>query len=94
MINNNLQRIFLARMGACVHVRARLNKKRYMTGKQFMELVALMRKAQSEYSRTRNVRWGAEAKRLEKMVDNQIEVYREAYRKVQPTQLNFLNSLE
>lgn len=59
-----------------------------------MELVALMRKAQNEYSRTRNVRWGAEAKRLEKMVDNQIEVYREAYRKVQPTQLNFLNSLE
>ena len=59
-----------------------------------MELVALMRKAQSEYLRTRNVRWGAEAKRIEKMVDNQIEVYREAYRKVQPTQLNFLNSLE
>ena len=59
-----------------------------------MDMVALMRKAQMEYSRTRNIRWGAEAKRIEKMVDNQIEVYREAYRKVQPTQLNFLNSLD
>lgn len=59
-----------------------------------MDMVALMRKAQIEYSRTKNIRWGAEAKRLEKMVDNQIEVYREAYRKVQPTQLSFLNSLD
>ena len=59
-----------------------------------MDMVALMRKAQMEYSRTRNIRWGAEAKRIEKMVDNQIEVYREAYRKVQPTQLSFLNSLD
>lgn len=59
-----------------------------------MDMVALMRKAQMEYSRTKNIRWGAEAKRIEKMVDNQIEVYREAYRKVQPTQLSFLNSLD
>ena len=65
-----------------------------MTGKQFLDLVALMRKAQREWFSTHNPRWLVEAKRLETCVDQQIEVYKAAWEKTQPKQLDFFDKLE
>ena len=65
-----------------------------MTGKQFLDLVKLMRKAQKEYFSTRNYRWQLEAMRLERKVDAQIEVYDKAYELTQPKQLDFFDKLD
>lgn len=59
-----------------------------MTGKQLLDMVILMRKAQKEYSKTNNPKWFIEAKRMEALVDRQIEYYVAAYEKVKPTQLD------
>lgn len=65
-----------------------------MTGKQFLDLVALMRKAQRAWFETHNTRWLVEAKRLEASIDQQIEIYKAAWKKTQPKQLDFLDKLE
>lgn len=57
-------------------------------------MVKLMRKAQKEYFRCKSTRWLVEAKRLETMVDNQIEYYDKAFELTKPKQLNFLDELD
>ena len=64
-----------------------------MTGKQFLDLVTLMRKAQREWFSTHNPRWLVEAKRLETCVDHQIEIYQAAWDKTQPKQLDLFDKL-
>lgn len=65
-----------------------------MTGKQFLDMVKLMRKAQKEYLKSRSTTWMVEAKRLERMVDTQIEYYDKAFERTQAKQLDFLDRLE
>lgn len=65
-----------------------------MTGKQFLDMVKLMRKAQKEYIKSTSTRWMVEAKRLERMVDTQIEYYDKAFELTQAKQLDFLERLE
>lgn len=65
-----------------------------MTGKQFLDMVKLMRKAQKEYFKSRSTRWMVEAKRLERMVDSQIEYYDKAFELTQAKQLDFLDKLD
>lgn len=62
-----------------------------MTGKQFLDMVKLMRKAQKRYFESRSTRWMVEAKRLERMVDTQIEYYDKAFELTQGKQLDFLD---
>ena len=57
-----------------------------MNGNQFIELVKLCRKAQREYGRTNTVRWMVEAKRLERLVDDEIATYEAAKARVRPEQ--------
>lgn len=65
-----------------------------MTGKQFLDMVKLMRKAQKEYFKSKSPRWLVEAKRLETMVDNQIEIYDKAFELTQAKQLDFFDKLD
>ena len=57
-------------------------------------MVKLMRKAQKEYFRCKSTRWLVEAKRLETMVDNQIEYYDKAFEMTQAKQLDFFDRLD
>ena len=57
-------------------------------------MVKLMRKAQKEYFKSRSTRWMVEAKRLEKMVDTQIEYYDKAFELTKPKQLDFFDELD
>ena len=57
-------------------------------------MVKLMRKAQKESSKNNSTRWIVEAKRLERMVDTQIEYYYKAFEITQAKQLDFLDGLE
>lgn len=59
-----------------------------MTAKYFLDSVILMRKAQREYKRTNNIRWLAEAQRLEKIVDSILSNYKERREEIEPAQLN------
>ena len=65
-----------------------------MTGKQFLDMVKLMRKAQKEYFKSRSTRWLVESKRIETMVDNQIAYYDRAFELTQAKQLDFLDRLD
>ena len=65
-----------------------------MTGKQFLDMVKLMRKAQKEYFKSRSTRWMVEAKRLERMVDSQIEYFDKAFERTQAKQLDFFDKLD
>lgn len=56
-------------------------------------MVKLMRKAQKEYFKSRSTRWLVESKRLETMVDNQIEYYDKAFEMTKAKQLDFLDTL-
>lgn len=62
-----------------------------MNGKEFLDTVILMRKAQKSYFDTHNVRWLAEAKRLERVVDFTIEKYKHALELIQPKQLDLFD---
>lgn len=62
-----------------------------MNSKDFLDTVILMRKAQKSYFDTRNVRWLAEAKRLERIVDFTIEMYQHALELIQPKQLDLFD---
>lgn len=57
-------------------------------------MVKLMRKAQKEYFKSRSTTWMVEAKRLERMVDTQIEYYDKAFERTQAKQLDFLDRLD
>lgn len=57
-------------------------------------MVKLMRKAQKESLKKNSTRWMVEAKRLEEMVDNQIEIYDKAYDMTKPKQLGFFDNLD
>ena len=65
-----------------------------MTGKQFLDMVKLMRKAQKESLKKNSTRWMVEAKRLETMVDNQIEIYDRAFELTQAKQLDFFDKFD
>lgn len=65
-----------------------------MTGKQFLDMVKLMRKAQKEYLKSRSTTWMVEAKRLERMVDTQIEYYDKVFELTQAKQLDFLDKID
>ena len=62
-----------------------------MNSKDFLDTVILMRQAQKSYFDTRNVRWLAEAKRLERIVDFTIEKYQHALELIQPKQLDLFD---
>lgn len=64
-----------------------------MTGKQFLDMVKLMRKAQKESLKKNSTRWMMEAKRLETMVDNQIEIYDRAFELTRAKQLDLFDKL-
>lgn len=64
-----------------------------MTGKQFLDMVKLMRKAQKESLKKNSTRWMVEAKRLEAMVDNQIEIYDRAFELTRAKQLDLLDMI-
>lgn len=57
-------------------------------------MVKLMRKAQKEYFKSRSTRWMVEAKRLERMVDTQIEYYEKAFELTQAKQLDFFDKID
>lgn len=65
-----------------------------MTGKQFLDIVRLMRKAQKESLKKNSTRWMVEAKRLETMVDNQIEIYERAFEMARAKQLDLFERLD
>lgn len=65
-----------------------------MTGKQFLDMVKLMRKAQKESLKKNSTRWLVEAKRLETMVDNQIEIYDRAFEMTRAKQLDLFDEMD
>lgn len=65
-----------------------------MTGKQFLDMVKLMRKAQKESLKKNSTRWMMETKRLETMVDNQIEIYDRAFELARAKQLDLFDKLD
>lgn len=65
-----------------------------MTGKQFLDMVKLMRKAQKESLKKNSTRWMMEAKKLETMVDNQIEIYDRAFELTRAKQLDLFDKID
>lgn len=57
-------------------------------------MVRLMRKAQKESLKKNSTRWMVEAKRLETMVDNQIEIYERAFEMTRAKQLNLFDKID
>lgn len=57
-------------------------------------MVKLMRKAQKESLKKNSTRWMVEAKRLETMVDNQIEIYERAFEMTKAKQLNLFDKID
>lgn len=57
-------------------------------------MVRLMRKAQKESLKKNSTRWMVEAKRLETMVDNQIEIYERDFEMTRARQLNLFDKID
>lgn len=57
-------------------------------------MVKLMRKAQKESLKKNSTRWMMEAKKLEKMVDNQIEIYDRAFELTRAKQLDLFEKID